>query len=87
MAQRLYISLGESNTVGSTYTMCRHLQQYCPHPSNGIALTHRFLVWLFRNKTSRYCHDPGVVNIDVGIGITNLDLRHISEHIYLNLGT
>ena len=28
-----YISMGESNTVVSTYTFYRHLQQYCSHPS------------------------------------------------------
>ena len=27
------ISMGESNTVASAYTMYRHLQQYCSHPS------------------------------------------------------
>ena len=25
--------MGESNTVVSAYTMYRHLQQYCSHPS------------------------------------------------------
>ena len=29
----LYISMGESNTVVSAYTMYRHVQQYCSHPS------------------------------------------------------
>ena len=27
------ISKGESNTVVSAYTLYRHLQQYCSHPS------------------------------------------------------
>ena len=26
-------SMGDSNTVVSAYTMYRHLQQYCSHPS------------------------------------------------------
>ena len=30
----IYDMMGESNTVVSTYTMSRHLQQYCSHPSN-----------------------------------------------------
>ena len=25
--------MGESNTNASAYTLCRHLQWYCPHPS------------------------------------------------------
>ena len=29
----IYISMGESNTVVSAYTLYRHLQQYCSHPS------------------------------------------------------
>ena len=29
----LNILIGESNTVVSAYTMYRHLQQYCSHPS------------------------------------------------------
>ena len=29
----LYISMGESNTVVSAYTLYRHLQQYCSHKS------------------------------------------------------
>ena len=28
----MYISMGESNTVISAYTMYMHLQQYCSHP-------------------------------------------------------
>ena len=28
-----HISMGEGNTVVSAYTMLRHLQQYCSHPS------------------------------------------------------
>ena len=28
-----YVWMGESNTVVSAYTMYRHLQQYCSHPS------------------------------------------------------
>ena len=52
----------------------------------------RFLAWLFWNKQSRYCHDPDVVvGIDVGIGLKNFNLGHISiitaEDIYLILGT
>ena len=31
--------MGESNTVVSAYTMYRHLQQYCCHPSNYCYLT------------------------------------------------
>ena len=30
---RPYMSMGESNTVVSAYTMYRHLHQYCSHPS------------------------------------------------------
>ena len=33
------ISMDESNTVVSAYTLYRHLQQYCSHPSNYEALT------------------------------------------------
>ena len=29
----LLISMGESNTIVSAYTMYRHLQYYCSHPS------------------------------------------------------
>ena len=29
----VHISMGESNTVVSAYTLYRHLQQYCFHPS------------------------------------------------------
>ena len=28
--------MGESNTVVSAYTMYKHLQQYCSHPSNNF---------------------------------------------------
>ena len=28
--------MGESNTVVSAYTLYRHLQQYCSHPSNYV---------------------------------------------------
>ena len=28
----IYISMGESNTVVSAYTLHKHLQQYCSHP-------------------------------------------------------
>ena len=28
-----FISMGESNTVVNAYTLYRHLQQYCSHPS------------------------------------------------------
>ena len=37
----IHISLGESNTVVSAYTMYRHLQQYCSHPS----------IWCFLKAT------------------------------------
>ena len=30
------MAMGESNTVVSAYTMYRHLQQYCCHPSTGL---------------------------------------------------
>ena len=31
--ENMYISMDESNTVVSTYTLYRQLQQYCSHPS------------------------------------------------------
>ena len=34
------ISMGESNTVVSAYTMYRHLQQYCSHPSKYVSLSY-----------------------------------------------
>ena len=33
---RIQNSMGESNTVESAYTLYRHLQQYCSHPSINI---------------------------------------------------
>ena len=33
LSKTVIISMGESNTVVSTYTRYRHLQQYCSHPS------------------------------------------------------
>ena len=33
-----YNSMDESNTVVSAYTMYRHLQQYCSHPSNSLCI-------------------------------------------------
>ena len=29
----IYLLMGESNTIVSAYTVYRHLQQYCSHPS------------------------------------------------------
>ena len=37
----IYISMGESNTVVSAYTMYRHLQQYCSLPSIYIEIVTR----------------------------------------------
>ena len=36
--------MGESNTVVSAYTMYRHLQQYCSHPSiYALIMYHAFI--------------------------------------------
>ena len=41
--------MGDSNTVVSTYTTYRHLQQYCSHPSNyGLKLSD--MLRSFRNS-------------------------------------
>ena len=54
-----------------------------------------FLAWLFWSKKFRYCHDPGVIGVCVGIGVgvsvANFNLRYrsisvITEDIYLKLG-
>ena len=39
-----YISMGESNTVVSAYTVYRHLQQYCSHPA---IWSFAFFIFLF----------------------------------------
>ena len=46
--------------------------------------------YVFWNKKSKCCHDPGVIDIDVFIGVTNFILEHISvitEDIYFKLLT
>ena len=37
----------------------------------------QFLALLFWNKKSRYCHDPGVISIGIGIGTTNFHPGHM----------
>ena len=72
--------MGESNTIVSAYTSCRHLQWYCPHPliydqlvnghgqpSTGNGIIFEMLLKIFSA-------------IAIDLMLSNLGLRH-SPHL------
>ena len=45
------VSMGESNTVVSAYSMYRHLQQYCSHPSSMLPLIKQSFILVTLRKS------------------------------------
>ena len=81
-------SMGESNTVASAYTLYRHLQQYCSHPSNCMVLNAVFstISVITRAGQCIYSYLSGVFLIGTSLYILSKPLAAFSHKHRRNNG-